>query len=253
MTPPSTPAAPSSPATELAPNTVLHEAPPAPIAPQTPEIPTDYRINTLENGDREVTLNSGQVYRGSPEQVINELAKAQYNASRHITDLKSQIPAQPLAPVDLGPQIDPTAKALADLTAQGMGFRNAEEYMARLNQVETFTQQQQLNQVAANFIATTPDYPVSPENADKIDQTLSAFGLPATPDALKMVHNHLKATGQYVQVPISQQVTRSAPMPMPPNGQQAPTSNGPVTEDQIWSMSPQEFAAYEQRLRTMGR
>ena len=249
---------PSSPATtsDFAPNTVLHEAPPAatppPVAPVTPEAPADYRINTLENGQREVILNTGQRYIGDPETVINELAKAQYNASKYITDLKSQIPAAPLAPVDAGPQIDPTAKALADLTAQGMGFRDAADYMGQMQQIQQYTQQAQLNQVAANFIATTPDYPVSEENANKVDATLAAFNLPATPETLKLVHNHLKATGQYVIPPQSQQVQRPPAMPMPPNGQQAQPT-GPITDDQIWAMNPQEFAAYEQRLRTQGR
>lgn len=249
MTPVSTPAAPTEafPATELAPNTVIHAPDPAtpPIVPQTPEIPQDYRVNTLENGQQEVVLNSGQIYRGTAEQVINELAKAQYNASRHITELKGQIPVSPQAPIDNGPQIDPTAKALADLVAQGEGFRDSAHKMQTQNLIVQQYEQQHINNLAANFIATTPDFFPSTENGDKVDSTLKQFGLEATPETLKLVHNHLKATGQYVAPPAGQQVNRSAPMPMPPNGMQV-QPQGPMTEQELWALP---FAEFEKRMR----
>lgn len=229
------------------PNTVIHapETPAAPVVPQTPEIPQDYRVNTLENGMQEVVLNSGQVYRGTAEQVINELAKAQFNASRHITELKGQIPAAPTTPVDNGPQIDPTAKALADLVAQGEGFRDSAHKMETQRRIVDSYEQQHINNLAANFIATTPDFFPSTENGDKVDATLKQFGLEATPDTLKLVHNHLKATGQYVAPPAGQQQQRSAPMPMPPNGYQVQPQGQP-TEAELWAMP---FSEFEKRMR----
>lgn len=253
-TPTSTPETPVSGAipSELAPNTVIHHQDPAtqPAQPAqpAPEVPQDYRINLLENGQQEVTLNSGQVYRGTAEQVINELAKAQFHASRRITELSGQIPAAPVVE-QTGPYIDPTAKALADLVAQGEGYRDSADKMAQQQDLRDFYQQQQYNAIASNFIASTPDFFPSVENGKKVEDTLNAFNLPPTPDAIALVHNHLKATGQYVIPPQSQQVQRSPAMPMPPNGMQ-PAVAGPITEDAIWAMSPQEFAAYEQRLRT---
>ena len=226
------------------PNTVIHppETPIAPPVAVTPEIPSDYRVNTLENGQREVVLNTGQVYRGDTDTLINELAKAQYNASKRITELGQQIP-QHIEPEPVVNGIDPTAKALADLAAQGMGYQNADELTSAMNMMQQSYVQQQLNAVAAQFLATTPDFPKSPENADKLDQTLNSFGLQPTPEALTMVHNHLKATGQYVAVPNAPITQPRAPgMPMPPNG----ITNQPSGSQDPWAMP---FAELEAAIR----
>lgn len=231
---------PSSPVTE-SPNTVIfseaESAAPAavtetPTAPAVPVAPPDtgYKINTLENGQQEVTLQTGQVYRGTPDQVINELAKAQFNASRRITELGQLVPP-PSPPAPTGPQVDPTAKALADLTAQGMGFANADEYLAELRQVQGGYQEHRNQVTAQQFLAVTPDFPKSQENADKIDATLTALGLPATVQNLQVAHHYLKGTGQYVAVSAPPVTSRPADMPLPPTG----TTNQPVEQDP-WSM-----------------
>lgn len=232
------------------PNTVIH-APesvatvePAPIA-VPPEPIQDYKINLLENGQQEVILNGGQVYKGTPEQVINELAKAQFNATKRIHELGQQVPPPPIQQSPAGPQIDPTAKALADLTAQGMGFKNADDYMARLNQVEQYTQQQQTANMVAQFLASTPEFPATEENGQKVDALVNQLGMTPSVESWKVAYNHLKATGQLVVNPAAAQQQRPAAMPLPPNGQAAPAA---VQKD-IWEMNQQEFAAYENSLR----
>lgn len=231
---------PPSPVTE-SPNTVIFseaesaapaavpEVPAAPVVP-APPVDTGYKINTLENGQQEVTLQTGQVYRGTPDQVLNELAKAQFNASQRITELGRLVPP-PAPPAPTGPQIDPTAKALADLTAQGLGFANSEEYMARLQAVEGGYQQQQNMQTAQQFLAVTPDFPKSQENADRIDATLTALGLPATVQNLQVAHHYLKGTGQYVAVSAPPATPRAPGMPLPPTGTTAVSA-----EQDPWAM-----------------
>jgi hypothetical protein len=231
-TPPSPVTSPDGPNTVIfPPDAPAPDAPAQPEPPAPPAPPSDpWKIQTLENGQREVTLPTGQVYRGTNDEVLNQLAKAQTHASQRITELGQLVPP-PAPPAPTGPQVDPTAKALADLTAQGMGFANADEYLAELNQVRTGYQQTQNQQTAQQFLAVTPDFPKSQENADKIDATLVALGLPATVQNLQVAHHYLKGTGQYVAVAAPPATSRPAGMPLPPNG----TTNQPVEQDP-WSM-----------------
>lgn len=235
-------ATPPSPATTNpdAPNTVLFPADPAPAAPTEPVAPvtppvappvdTGYKINTLENGQQEVTLSTGQIYKGTPEQVLNELAKAQYNASQRITELGRLVPP-PAPPAATTPQVDPTEKALLDLVARGMGLSSGDELTAGWQQINQTTQQHQNQVTAQQFLAATPDFPKSQENADKIDATLVSLGLPATVQNLQVAHHYLKGTGQYVAVSAPPAAPRAPGMPLPPTG----TTNQPIEQDP-WAM-----------------
>lgn len=220
----------SAPNTVLFPETPAPETPPETPAPAAPPVDTGYKINTLENGQQEVTLQTGQVYRGTPDQVLNELAKAQFNASQRITELGRLVPP-PAPPAPTGPQIDPTAKALADLTAQGMGFSNAEEYMAEVNQVKTYYQKQHQDANVKQFLSENPDFPATNENGEKIDAIVTQLGMEPNPLSWQIVHNHLKATGQYNAVAPPVQAPRAPGMPLPPTGTTAVSA-----EQDPWAM-----------------
>src|ERR1700743_1510942 len=119
-----TPQAPEAPVVESVgsgPNQVIFEAPVAPVepvAPAAPVTPEPYRVSELENGQYEVALESGQIYKGTQAEVVRELAKAQYNATRRIAELNGKQPPAPMQqPQELAAgQVDPNALALADLT-----------------------------------------------------------------------------------------------------------------------------------------
>jgi hypothetical protein len=232
---PATPAIPSSEGIS-APNTVLFEPEaPAPVeAPVAPPPASDpWNIQTLENGQREVTLPTGQVYRGTNDEVLYQLAKAQTHASQRIAELGRQVPP-PTTPPPTLPQMDPTARALADLTAQGLGLPNAEaliERMQRLEQVETGYAQQQMQQTAQQFMASAPDFVATAENGQKVDDTLATLGLEPTVKNLQVVHHYLKSTGQYVQSAPPAAPTRAPDMPLPPSG-----TNSVPSDPDPWSM-----------------
>lgn len=229
------------------PNTVIHAPEPVVAAPEpvpvVTEPPAEYKINTLENGEREIVMNSGQVFRGTTDQVMDAMAKSVFHGTKRIAELGQQAPPQQTQPT--GPTIDPTAKALADLTAQGMGFKNADDYMARLNQVEQYTQQQQTANMVAQFLTSTPEFPATEENGQKVDALVNQLGMTPSVESWKVAYNHLKATGQLVVNPAAAQQQRPAAMPLPPNGQAAPTD----TPKGIWEMNDAEFKAYENKLR----
>ena len=78
--------------------------PPAVEPPATDPVPPaadpDFTFSTLENGQREMRLSTGQVYKGKDDaELYGQLAKAQVAASKRITEL-SHAPA-PVAPPDV--------------------------------------------------------------------------------------------------------------------------------------------------------
>jgi hypothetical protein len=243
-TPSATPTPTPSPVTDSigsGPNQVVFEQPAAPVETPAPVAtsPDPYRVAELENGQYEVTLESGQVYKGSQSDVVRELAKAQYNATRKIAELNGKIPVQ--QEVQQTPQeIDATAAALADLAAKGLGFGSKDELLAQfalLPQLQENYQQQQLNNTAAQFLAQTQDFPNSPGNADKLDAYITQTGLPITVENLQMVHHYLKGTGQYERVATPAKQAANG-MPMPPNGQ-----TGDANGFDPWTAPLEELAA----------
>ena len=58
---------------------------------------------------------------------------------------------------------------------------------------------------------------MSDANANKLDATLAQFNLPPTVETMQLVHNHLKATGQYEKVNLPAQ-SATKPLPGPPGG-----------------------------------
>ena len=89
----------------------------------------DFTFSTLENGQREMRLSTGQVYRGKDDaELYSQLAKAQISASKRITELShAATPVTPVAPVAPEPPVDATALAIADLMAPAFGKKNGIE------------------------------------------------------------------------------------------------------------------------------
>ena len=225
------------------PNQVVFDTPPI-ETPQLAAVPdaTPYHVSELQNGQYEVKLDSGHIYKGTQVEVMNKLAEAQYNATRHIAELKGKGPfAQPqqpqevVAPVVEG-QMDPTAAALADLVAQGLGLRDRNDLIEQVSMLPHLQQnyeQQQLNQVAAQFLTHNQDFPMSDRNIEMLDQAVTQTGMGLTPQNIEIVHHYLKSTGQYEKVMTQARPQNGNPMPMAPNGQ---GMDGGTSEQDMWAM-----------------
>lgn len=205
----------------------------------------DFTFATLENGEREMRLATGQVYRGKDDAALfDQLGKAQIAASRRITELSANQPA-PVAPT-AEPAIDPTALAIADLMAPAFGLKTGKEL------VEAFAQQQQTahttqeyletqrsNMEAANFFRNVPEFSKSQADADKIDGFLQENQMPFTAKTAEMAYYTLKAKGE-LSAPVAP-ARAAAPrntMPAPPVGTApANTGKGAPTENDLWNMT----------------
>jgi len=231
--------------------------PPAVDAPATDPAPpapdSDFIFSTLENGQREMRLSTGQVYRGKDDaELYGQLAKAQVAASKRITELSHAVPpVAPVAPPVATEPIDTTALAIADLMAPAFGAKNGAELVAKFaEQQETAQRQQefmaaqQANFEAANFFRAVPEFSKSQADADRIDGFLQENGLPFNAKTAEMAYYTLKAKGEMNAAPVT---TRpGAPknqMPPPPAGTApANTGKGTPTEADLWSMTSDQLA-----------
>lgn len=223
-----------------------------------PEVDPDFTFTTLENGQREMKLATGQVYRGKDDtELYGQLAKAQIAASRRITELSARPePIAPVAPVSAAPEaIDPTALAIADLMAPAFGLKSGKEL------VEAFARQQHTTQTTEEYLASqaanfesqkffmaNPDFPKTAEATGKIDTYMATNNIPFNAQNAEMVYNHLKAKGEMTAAPAS--VPRAtAPknnMPPPPTGTApaASTGRGALTDEEMMTMPMADFEAH---------
>lgn len=266
--------APAAPSSDPAPATQTVQEPAAapPVVPAAPaaEPNPDFTFSTLENGERELRLATGQVYKGKDDAgILEQVTRAQLEASRTITQLRSQqspAPA-PVQPVAAAPEaIDPTTMAIIDLIAPGFGAKTGQELVENYRRLQagavqgaSVAQQMEDNQSAIRFLTSNPDFVNTPTNSQKLDAALVAMNLPFTAENAQWAHYALKGQGLYetpVAVTDSSAVPRTATgqfaqrtnlMPMPPNAS-TPAPATPAPPDP-WSMSDAEFdKAFRERM-----
>jgi hypothetical protein len=235
-------------ADEPAPDAIAPVVPPVEPPPES-----DFTLTTLENGEREMRLATGQVYKGKDDaELYAQLGKAQVAASRRITELsRPPEPAAPVAPAAPA-AIDPTALAIADLMAPAFGLKSGKELVdafAAQQQTAQTTQEylaaQRANMEAANFFRAVPEFSKSQADADRIDQFLQTNQLPFTAATAEMAYHTLKAKGEMSAAPVTPRVT--APkntMPAPPTGTApANTPKGALTEAELYAMPTADLEA----------
>lgn len=214
------------------------EAPPEPVDP-------DFNFVTLENGDVEARLSTGEVYKGKNErEVMTKIAKGKVEASRHIQTL-NQRPAPAIDPNKT--PVDQSSQVLLDLLAPSLGAKDGASLAQTLQDQQQVIAEYRMQQTAAQFFNEVPDFPKTQANTDKFGQTLDEFNLPFTVANAKLVHGYLKANGLYQAVPLRAADGTFAPrvntMPAPPNGN-SPSPSAPMTEADIWKMTPDQFQEY---------
>lgn len=223
----------------------------APVDP-APAADPDFTLVTLDNGQREMTLPTGQVYRGKDDaELYGQLAKAQIAASRRITELSK--PAEPVAPVAAAtpePEIDATAAAIADLMAPRFGFKDGAAMAAALSSIQSASQAQQEYMAAQaahfeaqKFFMAVPDFSKTDADAAKIDNFLQANGIPFNANTAEMAYHTLKAKGEMTAAPVTNRP--AAPvnhMPPPPVGTApANTGKGVPTDADLWNMTTDQL------------
>ena len=193
--------------------------------------------------DFSVFLQTGQTYKGkTKDELIQELVKAQENASRRIAELSHQLPAQqPVQQVQQQPTFDqqkyyqmlaenPVAanSYLLEFTPEAVQLREQLEQISQFNNV--LQEQTAVNQ----FKAETPDFPVQQDVANKFEEVWNQFGLPITTANLKLVHAYCLREKVYEPYQQQQQQTIQMHQPLPslsglPAGGQATQQIDPNT------------------------
>jgi hypothetical protein len=211
----------------------------------------DFTFSTLENGQREMRLSTGQVYRGKDDaELYSQLAKAQISASKRITELSHAAPpVAPVTPVAPEPEVYATAIAIADLMAPAFDAKNGAELVAKFaEQQETAQKQQefmaaqQANFEAANFFRAVPEFSKSQADADRIDNFLQENELPFNAKTAEMAYYTLKAKGEMTVAPAARATAPKNTMPPPPVGTApANTGKGAPTDTDLYAMTPDQL------------
>lgn len=241
-----------------APEPVAEEAPVAPETPVAAEPDADFTFATLESGQKELRLSTGEVYRGATDaEVMANLAKGKVEANRHIQQLKqpaAPTPASVTAPAK--PAIDPAAEAIADYAAQGFGFANAAamreaigQFQQSSNNFSTSAQEMAEQQQAMSFIKSTPDFVATPANGERIDNFIRERKLPYTQQSMEDAFYALKGRGLLEGKPVTPTAvadTRKNNMPAPPTGNSpvSPIGGTQKTLAELEAMTTQELEAH---------
>jgi hypothetical protein len=161
--------------------------------------------------EKEIDLGDGsgiQIFRGvGPTQeaaftaLVDELAKAQANATKKIQELSRPAPApvvETASPENeflLAQRIMDTPRAaIRDVLKEEFGLAPA-EIKAKLAAADKIVRDQQETKLAEQFMSANPDYNPVPQNGKRLERQLAIEGLPTTLENLQKVYNDLKADG----------------------------------------------------------
>ena len=208
-----------------------------------------FDMKHLDQDTIEVSLRTGEIFRGSPLEVVNKLAESQVNTKQWaqevaraagyekpgqlLRDHRDNPIEQPTNAPDMSQPIDASG-ITPDHIAKALGFSNGAELLQFGNGLVEMQQQLRLSEAASTFYAACPDYPGTPEADNALAQVMESVGLPETPQGLAAAHALAVRAGYYQPLPKealepqSQPRTRPAPPPVVTSGGQA-TAN-PVDE-----------------------
>jgi hypothetical protein len=221
--------------------------PPVPVEQPAPQL---FERTQLEDGKFQVRLNTGEIFAGTPDELVEKLAGSAAHTHNYgkrlkgeLETFKQQQPAQPNAPQQA--PVDPAEQMIADIAARSMGFPNAQAQREAYERINASQLEIQGRMVANQFMSENPDFAPSEHNSRVLTEALQANNMPETPQTLAMAHQWLKVTNRYEQVAVQprgnafQRPTVPAAMPNGSSPQNAPQ----LTEADIWKMKPEEIAA----------
>lgn len=242
------------------PNPADNVAPPAeaPVVEQQPvAAPQLFERSDAGDGKIQVRLNTGEVFTGTPDELVEKLAHSAAHTHVYGKQLKTKLAAyeqqQPVqqAPIQQAPAVDPAEQMIADITARNMGFSNAAEMRQAYERINSSQAEIQGKIIANQFMAENPDFGPSDHNSRVLTSILADNGMPETPQTLAMAHNWAKAQGLYEQVtpqPRGQQWNRPQPPPALPQGASSQGASG-ISEMDLQSMPLDKLAELYAKVR----
>lgn len=230
--------------------------PAQPALPALPAPPALFERKDAGEGKFEVRLNTGEIFTGTPDELVEKLAGSAAHTHNYGRQLKTELQsykqqAQPASPIQAPPAVDPAEQMIADITARNMGFGNAAEMRQAVERMNSNQMEIQGRMVANQFMSENPDFGPSEHNSRVLTEILANNGMPETPQTLAMAHGWAKAQGMYEQVtpqPRGQQWQRPQPPPTLPQGSSPQGASG-VSDADLRTMPMDKLAELYQRTK----
>jgi len=219
-------------------------------------MPNEVKKN--EDGTVEVRLDTGEVFKGDPIEVMNKMGDSYVSGKRWTQNIKAEnenLKAQrlepPPAPVQQQPVNQDEAALrnyLLDQHAQALGFKNGDEYKQELTRIKSTTEQQENNQVAESFMLARPEFPCTQDAIDKVVARIEQNGWRYDVPAMKAAHDDLIREGAYkplspdeVNATWAQNMQQASGTRTPPPAPPANNPDGTQNNVDPWQMSKDEL------------
>lgn len=158
--------------------------PPASEPVAAPASPQPYEIAKQPDGSYEVKYSTGEIFKGTPDAIIAEVAKAHISTKEWAKQKAAQQPPAPAPPPPVAPAEDPAEVAARQFIAEGLarelGFSNAAEMKQHLSIMGNVTEKYQANDSILTFLASAPDFPNTPPASEAIGDALARMGIDVT-------------------------------------------------------------------------
>jgi hypothetical protein len=244
---------------------MMQPAPQPAQAQQNPKTFPDgsvYQFTNLPDGNVEVRLITGEVFKGDPITVAQKIAEAKVHTTHWAYDwrAKAQSAQQPpqngdgnsAVAIDNGgaPQIDfskiPDVTAWQmDQIASALGYKDGQEMVNDQIRQRQETQRvsrelamerehRETQDIAATFLANNPDFPNSAESINAIEQLLTKNNLDFTTANMEMAHSY--AVKNHLYPPLSQAEIQAS------MGIVTPTAR-PTPPPMVRSQNPESYAS----------
>lgn len=243
------------------------QQPPAPVQSSTQQVPNQpYTLTDKGNGTWEIVYATGERFTGSTSDVLSATANAHVNTKRWAQGIRDQY-QQPQQPQQPQVQPQPTQaeleqKAADDFivgaVARRMGFKDADEMIASLGQIQTTANNFEAQSLAASFAASCPDFNATQDNIEKLFGVLQESGFSednVTPQALRMAHvycvNQKIYDARPTQQPQQPQFQGNVPPPMIQSSAPNAANMGTIPPPSL-NMSAQELRDNFERAKAAG-
>lgn len=247
-------------------------AAPVPVPTPTPTPAAPYATEDLGNGRVRVKFSDlPEVYEGTQAEILPKIAEALYNTKKYAQTLK-QTPPTPVAPVVVPPTSslfadtveEQAAGQLLDLIAKKAGYDKGEDLLKVLNHTTTTADDYQSNQLSIAFQAAQQDFNGTPENIEKLAQTI---GLSVGSDAawaqmnpqqqlyaMRQAHAYNLQNKIYEARPVTAAIPTVPPPPPVPTGKSPQDAFAGVPPELVPTVNDSQAVILQkiEKLRQMG-
>lgn len=219
-------------------------------------MPNEVKKN--DDGTVEVKLETGEVYKGDPFDVLNKMGDSYVSGKRWTQNIKAENetlkaqrlnPPEPPAPVQPVNQDEAALDSyLLERQAKALGYKTGPEFKQAWEYGRQVVERQANEQVAADFMMACPEFTGEKDAVDKLSAKVDSMGWQYDPQSLMAAHLLCMREGAYrvlntdevnmaANRSASQQTTAKAP-PQPPGGNNPDGSQNNVNP---WQMSQDEL------------